>query len=172
MSKFCHLLRIALVFSFIAAPASAIDETPALTPDVTFEAPDGSIVEGVRCGTEAVAVGAAADEINAWIEQHYGRMVNVNIPVAVHVIYKIHRRSEVGNISQTMIDDQIDVLNDAYQGTGISFTLASVDRTNNKKWFGVTPGSRNERKMKAALAVDPTTTLNMYTAGLGQNLLG
>jgi hypothetical protein len=36
----------------------------------------------------------------------------------------------------------------------------------------MTPGSRNEQQAKAALVVNPTGSLNFYTAAPGQNLLG
>ena len=42
------------------------------------------------------------------------------IPVAFHVVYTAGRRSNEGNIPDSMIYDQIDVLNAAYQAHGRS----------------------------------------------------
>ncbi len=93
-----------------------------------------------------------------------------NIKVAFHVIY--HPTSGEGNISQALIDGQIAKLNSDFAGTGFTFSLASVSRTADSKWFTMTPGSRNERNAKNALKVTPATRLNFYTCKPGQGLLG
>jgi hypothetical protein len=100
--------------------------------------------------------------------------VGGQIKVAFHVVYS----GSEGNIPQSQIDAQIAELNKAYSGfyggvnTGYTFVLASVDRTNNRRWFKPTPGSNAEVQMKNALAIDPTHRLNVYTCKPGQNLLG
>lgn len=96
----------------------------------------------------------------------------VSIPVAFHVVYTQTRRASEGNVPDAWLDAQIAVLNAAYSGSGFSFYRASVDRTNNSKWFTATPGTRAEREMKATLAISPATTLNIYTTKPGQGLLG
>ena len=73
-----------------------------------------------------------------------------------------------GDIPQSMIDDQMRVLNNAYAPWGWSFNLAGVDRTTNKKWFA---GSA-ERQMKAALREGSADDLNIYTLNPGGGLLG
>ena len=93
-----------------------------------------------------------------------------NIKVAFHVIYSASTGE--GNIPQSQIDAQIAKLNSDYAGTGFTFTLASVSRTANNKYFTMTPGSRNETNAKNALAVDPLHRFNVYTAKPGQGLLG
>ena len=100
---------------------------------------------------------------------------SVTINVYFHVIYN---RKGAGNISQTMIDNQIKVLNDAYAGltgganTPFRFQLVSVDRTQNDQWFGAVINSRAERQMKNALHRGDASDLNFYTNGMGQSLLG
>jgi hypothetical protein len=167
------VVLIAVLAGF-ALPASAIDESPQANLDITFQAEDGSTVQGVRCATEELQPALAPDqsELDAWIENHHGRQAALDIPVAFHVVYTTRRGSAIGYVSQQMIDEQIDVLNAAYAGHNVSFTLASVDYTNSKRWFGVTPGTNKERQMKQALNISPATTFNIYTAGPGQNLLG
>jgi hypothetical protein len=93
-----------------------------------------------------------------------------NIKVAFHVIY--NPTTGEGNIPQSQIDAQIAKLNSDYAGTGFTFTLASVDRTGNRKWFGMTPGTGNETQAKNTLAITPATRFNVYTAKPGQGLLG
>jgi hypothetical protein len=87
--------------------------------------------------------------------------------VAFHVI---HNGTE-GNIPLSMINAQVNVLNNAFAGHGFSFTLQQVTRTNNRQWFTGCYGGQ-ERKMKQTLAVDPARTLNFYSCKPGQNILG
>ncbi|HEX8355249.1 MAG TPA: zinc metalloprotease [Pyrinomonadaceae bacterium] len=100
-----------------------------------------------------------------------------SVPVNVY-FHVITNRKNAGNISDTMIANQIKVLNDAYAGrtggagTAFTFTLVSVDRTQNDSWFGAVIGSRAERLMKNALHKGTARDLNFYSNGMGQNLLG
>lgn len=90
------------------------------------------------------------------------------IPVYFHVIYT----KRTGNVSNSQIQQQMNVLNSAYQGTGFSFSLAGITRTKSNKWYGMTPGSRQESQAKAALRQGGADSLNIYVAGIGQGLLG
>ena len=100
---------------------------------------------------------------------------SVTINVYFHVIYN---RKGAGNISDTAIANQIQVLNDAYAGltgganTPFRFQLLSVDRTHNDQWFGAVINSRAERQMKNALHKGTASDLNFYSNGMGQSLLG
>lgn len=89
------------------------------------------------------------------------------IPVAFHVLYA---SSGEGNVPESQLDAQIDVLNRDFRGSGFSFRKAYVDRTMSDGWFHLS-GSM-DRAIKRELAIDPAHTLNIYTAELGQNLLG
>ena len=77
-----------------------------------------------------------------------------------------------GAVSASTINSQISVLNNAYSGTGLSFTLAGSDSTSNASWYTVTPGSSAERSMKTALRKGTMADLNLYSANIGQGLLG
>lgn len=77
-----------------------------------------------------------------------------------------------GDIPQSQIDAQMAVLNAAYASTGWSFTLANVDRTTNASWYTMVPGSQAESQAKAALRQGTADDLNLYTANIGQGLLG
>ncbi len=50
-----------------------------------------------------------------------------------------------GLLTREEVEAQIEVLERACQGKGISFTLNSVDWTDDNKWFGMGHGSRNEK---------------------------
>ena len=92
----------------------------------------------------------------------------VTIPVAFHVIHDGNQ----GDLSSGDINSQMNVLNQAFQGTGFSFSLASVDYTDNASWFTMSPNSTAEAQAKSTLNVDPFTHLNIYTAAPGGGLLG
>ncbi|HSU02034.1 MAG TPA: zinc metalloprotease [Nocardioides sp.] len=106
----------------------------------------------------------------------------VTIPVRFHVIAK-DRGQEGGNLSKARIDEQIRILNEAYAPHGFAFTLERTTRTFEPQWFnlissnGAEPryyrGGGKEVAMKKALYDDSTSeTLNIYSASLGQSLLG
>jgi len=90
----------------------------------------------------------------------------VNVQVAFHVI---HSLSGNGNISDLMIYNQINVLNEAYEQYNIIFTLSSIDRTANDNWFS--DMESNEQQYKQQLNIDPAHHLNIYTGNM-PGLLG
>ena len=100
----------------------------------------------------------------------------VNIPVVVHVIMRDTTRAG-GNIPDSMIHAQIDVLNRSYAGqtggvnTGFSFTLTKITRTVNPNWYDMAKPNA-ERSAKQALHEGGYNTLNFYVSDLGQGLLG
>jgi hypothetical protein len=77
-----------------------------------------------------------------------------------------------GNIPDSQIAAQMDVLNAAYAGTGWSFILVGTDRTTNATWYTMTPGSTAEAQAKNALRQGSADDLNVYTANIGGGLLG
>jgi len=101
-----------------------------------------------------------------------GTFENGKVPVRMHII----TGNGLGDLTTKQINDQITVLNNAYSGTGFSFYLAGVDRTENRKWFSMTPGSRAEKEAKQYFTGlpenNPYDVLNLYTANPGQGLLG
>ena len=77
-----------------------------------------------------------------------------------------------GDISDTMIRDQINVLNAAYASTGWAFNLVSTDRTTNSTWYNVSDGTTAETQMKTALRRGSADDLNIYSNNMGGGLLG
>ncbi|RKG75307.1 zinc metalloprotease [Corallococcus terminator] len=96
---------------------------------------------------------------------------SVNVPVYFHVINKGTGIAN-GDIPDSQITAQMNVLNAAYQSTPFKFTLAGTDRTTNSTWFALSSGSAAEKKMKTALRKGGPETLNIYTANLKGGLLG
>ncbi|GLZ77340.1 zinc metalloprotease [Actinorhabdospora filicis] len=100
----------------------------------------------------------------------------ITIPVVWHVIMD---NAGNGDVSDAVIASQIAVLNDAYDGgaiggapTAFRFSLTKVTRTKNSAWYGVVPETTTEVQMKAALREGGDGTLNLYSANIGDNLLG
>jgi hypothetical protein len=125
------------------------------------------------------------DQLRRWIKAHPKLAAaaaarpgtgTVTVDVWIHVIRK-DLTVDGGNIPDQWITNQMQVLNGSYAGTtggaatGFSFRLAGVTRTTNRNWFNLTGGGK-DRAMKTALKVGGPETLNIYTAKLGQNLLG
>lgn len=115
-----------------------------------------------RCATPAVDAGTR-QLIEQWVKaekEKRGPFLKIDrtIPVAFHVITSGRR----GRVSDDQIDVQMNNLNVAFEGTGLSFELVHVDRTNNANWYRNCLG-RNEKAMKKRLAVDPRHVLNLYT---------
>ena len=94
-------------------------------------------------------------------------------PTEVRVYFHVITDGTKGKLTDTQIADQIAVLNAAFAGTGFDFTLVSTDRTTNSRWYSsLRSGSKAEKDMKKALRKGGMADLNLYTANLGNNLLG
>ncbi len=76
-----------------------------------------------------------------------------------------------GDISTTLINNQMNVLNAAYGGWGWQFNLVSVDRTTNATWYNGCYGS-SESAMKSALRQGTADDLNIYTCNPSGGILG
>lgn len=94
-------------------------------------------------------------------------------PVTIKVYWHTITDGSKGALSASEINSQISVLNNAYSGSGFSFTLAGTDTTNNAGWYNdLGHGSSAERSMKTALRKGTNADLNIYTADLAGGLLG
>lgn len=137
---------------------------------------------GARCGSEPTPISTAAPTdcgfFGTVIDQSYLNG-SVEIPVVFHVI---QTSGGQGNLTDSMLQSQIDILNEdfnALPGTpgedgvpsGITFRLASLDpmgnattginRVTSDAYFSDPGEAPND--MKQALAWDPTRYLNLYT---------
>ena len=92
------------------------------------------------------------------------------IPVYWHVIRRGTGISN-GDIPDSQITTQINVLNAAYAGTGWQFNLVATDRTTNSTWYTCSGGSC-ETQMKNALRTGTADDLNIYSNNMGGGLLG
>jgi hypothetical protein len=106
----------------------------------------------------------------------------ITIPVYFHVVNK-GEGTENGDVTNKMLREQIDVLNEAYAGldpsapnsatnTPFRFEIAGIDRTTNEKWFNSGIDSKEEREMKEALHIGGANALNVYVNNAGGVYLG
>ena len=128
-----------------------------------------------RCGTKQ-----PGDEEVATIERMVAKgqkgRASATIPVWVHVITK-GAGYENGELTDTMIRNQMRVLNDSYSGrtggaqTGFAFELVGVTRTTNAEWFNsMVTDFDVEVAAKTALRRGGNDTLNIYTVDGGPYL--
>jgi hypothetical protein len=128
------------------------------------------------CGTanlDEVAMHAIDQQVADYLASHPGEVSNVTggvIPLYWHVINNGSGLSQ-GNIPDSQITAQVNVLNAAFAGTGWSFNLVSTDRTTNASWYTCTGGSC-ETQMKNALRQGSADDLNVYSNNMGGGLLG
>ena len=94
--------------------------------------------------------------------------------LTINVQYIHITDGNLGKIIEQQRVDQIAVLNEAFRDHRIQFKYdpSTVKEMNNSRWYRMGHLSAAEREAKSALQVDPETTLNFYTAGLGGGLLG
>jgi hypothetical protein len=137
------------------------------------------IDKGGRCSTRHINEEEAA-EVDAMLDSRgKGNARNAdssNFAVgAIDVYFHVIRKDTTiagGNVSDSMIASQMNVLNAAFASKGLSFTLVQTTRTTNPTWFTMSPGSAAEEQAKNALRQGGARTLNIYSAGPGGGYLG
>jgi hypothetical protein len=160
-------------FALLGAGCSA-DSTEIGDVGGDIEAAGAPVVR--TCGTkeltleEAAAVEAEFEQLAPW-KDNFNAFASVTIPVYAHVVNKGSGASN-GDIADSMITAQMNVLNAAYAGTGVQFSLVSTDRTTNATWYTAGPGTAAETAMKTALRKGTADDLNMYFSSPGGGLLG
>jgi hypothetical protein len=141
--------------------------------DREFDSQDAFVRAGRRCGTpqlndfqkERVRAHLRTARANG---MDAAAVTQVEIPIHFHVIHD----GGTGELSDQEIDAQLGVLNDSFKVHDIVFHRASVDRTDDPVWFAMAMNSRAERTAKTDLGTEQHRSLNFYTAGIGDSLLG
>jgi hypothetical protein len=93
-------------------------------------------------------------------------------PGIVEVYFHVIHNGIAGNVPDSAINAQLEVLNEAFASTGTSFHLADIDRTENAAWYTAGMNSAGETQMKSALRQGGAADLNFYTNNMGGGLLG
>jgi hypothetical protein len=157
------------------APAPAA-ETPFNFCGQEWVNQEAFIRSGLRCGSDLQPFEALLMEQDfqrqqaerGWFDQ---RATGGTINVYFHVIRRGTGTAN-GDVPQSQITNQINVLNAAFAPLGWSFNLVQTTRTTNSSWYTMTPGSTAERQAKTALRRGTADDLNFYSANIGQGLLG
>ena len=165
--------------------------TVAATPALSVVASDGAAACEDGSSAARVKKGTKADEPSLYPANKAGEYAtladaptlapgSVTIDTVFHVISDHDLSRQEQRRTETMIADQVQVLNDAYSGatapgvaadTPFRFALTHTTFTTNAEWSTVAPG-RVEKEMKAALHEGDSETLNVYSADIGGGLLG
>ena len=106
-----------------------------------------------------------ADESFLGSESVTGGTINVYFHV-------ISNSSGTGNVSDAMINSQMNVLNAAFASTGWAFNRVATTRTTNTTWYNNCANSTYESQMKNQLRQGTADDLNVYTCNPGGGLLG
>jgi hypothetical protein len=170
--------REELVCTALTDEPSEIEECDTIAEDAVVETYastlDADASPTGRCGTRHLPL---ADRLR--IEEEVARQMFLSntqyatggtIPVYWHVINNGTSLSQ-GNIPDSQITSQLNVLNAAYAGTGWQFSLAATDRTTNSSWYTCSGGTC-ETQMKTALRRGSADDLNIYSNNMGGGLLG
>nr|CDI51340.1 related to metalloprotease [Melanopsichium pennsylvanicum 4] len=91
----------------------------------------------------------------------------------VQIVWHVIHSGTSGNLSQTMINDQIQTLNDDYKSYGFNFNLNLTNRVDNATWYrNIDPDSPLQTQMKTQLHRGDEKTLNLYSVDFNNGLLG
>jgi hypothetical protein len=162
------------------APQAEFDASPAFTfQGQVFANKQAFIDSGARCATpnlspQRLLLDAMAERSFAAQRSLAGQPMatrppgSVVIPVWFHVIRSGTAVSQ-GNIPDSWITAQMQVMNDAFISSNSPFVLQLVGttRTTNATWYGMGLGSAAERAAKTALRVGGPGTLNVYSTNGG-----
>ena len=108
---------------------------------------------------------------------------SVTVPTYFHVVLpaaEANNGTAAEDRLRTLVSAQMDVLNNSYAGGSLtqgsasspfSFAFQGVDFSYNDAWYGVVPGPV-EKEMKAATRIGGKDALNVWTANIGDDLLG
>ncbi|SYW86106.1 related to metalloprotease [Ustilago bromivora] len=91
----------------------------------------------------------------------------------VEVVWHVIHAGRAGNLSDAMIADQIQTLNEDYKSYGFQFNLSNTNRVDNASWFrNINPDGNLQTQMKRSLRKGGEGTLNLYSVDFGIDLLG
>ncbi len=96
------------------------------------------------------------------------------IPVIFHLVWKKDPLSpgvEVGNIPSSQIETQVDVLNEEFADTGLSFSLLGIARIENEQWYDQMD-DRWLSEISSTLNVDPRHVMNVYVGDAQDGVYG
>jgi hypothetical protein len=168
-SKLLVTAAAALAFSLIACSEEDPDTIVTDVEDPGFQEGSTSINRGcvTKEPTELEKL-AIESELAQRLASREVPFAQITVPVWFHVITNT---SGAGNVSDSALTQQLNVLKNAYAAYGVTFTHAGTTRTANNSWYTSSGGS-SETQMKNTLRRGGPETLNFYTNNMGGGLLG
>lgn len=167
----------------LTALAQPPEQTPFLIEGRSFINKKAFIDAGLRCGARHID-GDEATEIETAVERHLaakrasarpGDLVAAAASTVVNVYWHVINNgvgAANGDIPDSQIAEQINVLNAAYANYGFTFALVATGRTTSSSWYTAGPGTTAESVMKSTLRQGTADDLNIYSSNPGGGLLG
>jgi hypothetical protein len=140
-----------------------------------FENRKAFIDSGMRCGARNIPQEEMMEIENALSLNAVDNAAAVATPIIYDVYFHvINKGSGIanGDVSDAQIAEQFNVIKNAFASSNVVFNFMFTDRTTNNVWYTMTPGSSAESQAKTALRKGGKNALNVYTANIGQGLLG
>jgi len=151
------------------AQAGTLHDRGFVIGDTWFQSHEAFNESGGRCATrhpgpaEAEAIEEAFQSL---MRTDGATLAQIEIPIVFHIM--LNDTGTIGDVTDAQVQAQVRVLNDAYAGCGVTFTLADIQRHRDDDCYRMS----NERVCKSRYQVDPYHNLNLYAASLGGGLLG
>ncbi|MDQ2985422.1 MAG: zinc metalloprotease [Armatimonadota bacterium] len=155
------------VWIFAGALTLAVPSVMALS--LRTESAQSAVYEPVDvCATQ----NPSQETLNALEKLHDSTEGGIDSQVVIPVVFHVINRGvgiENGDVPESMLLAQINVLNTAFSGgaggsnTDFRFELAGITRTTNAAWYTCAYHSPEEYAMKEALRQGDAGTLNIYT---------
>lgn len=145
-----------------------------LAADTLFRREAGESRSGVRCATRPISE-FEQQFVDSAVTEHLResglahRTKLLEIPIYFHILRK---NNGDWNVTDAQIAEQVDVLRHSFEPHGFTFRLAGVSRHNKNKFAKKCLSARTERQFKEKYAVDPATTLNVYSCRPTKGILG
>jgi Pregnancy-associated plasma protein-A len=174
LAAIAFVSAIALAFLGLSYDGSAQTER---SSDVRDTKKPVVVREGRACGTDhdpqkiSAAEADFAERLELMKDSPMPEVTGGTINVYFHVINKGTGINN-GDVSSTMINEQIRVLNESFNTWGWQFRLEAVTRTTNATWYNGCYSSSTEMQIKNALRQGSADDLNIYTCNPSGGILG
>jgi hypothetical protein len=182
--KLGKMLRAVLLLALLIAVVGAKNlrkdaksyEGPITLGAHTYASREEFVKSGKRCGTKeptSEELFAVQQKLASIPHELDHAVPGLNRMATVNVHFHIIKTTQgAGAVSQTDIDAQLQVMNDAYHQVNAKFVLKGVHTVVNNAWFDLSPGSQEEHDMKTSLRIGGANVLNVYTATNSDGILG
>ncbi len=157
---------------FMTTPSWA-EEYPFTVGGAEYVSEEAFVKAGRTCGTADVDADTV-HEIDAALRDRRANGQAARAPYGeVKVYFHVIHNGSTGLLGKSTAEAQMAVLNAAFAGTGIFFTLEGFDRnTDNANLFRMSDGSTAEWQAKSLLRRGGRADLNIYTAAPSSGVLG